>query len=106
MITYKIISRKLSPEEKSRVKRRRLSPDDPDFQERLFERVYQHNPFREGDRVRLVGTKHTATLVNVYSELKDVIWKDDKPHFLVLEFDDDKSRKVATPFQITRKNVK
>lgn len=56
--------------------------------------------------MRLVGTKHTATLVNVYSELKDVIWKDDKPHFLVLEFDEDKSRKVATPFQITRKNVK
>ncbi len=106
VITYKIVSRNISPSEKSRVKRRRLDPADPDYKELLFERAFQHNPFRKDNRVRIVNTTRTATLVDVYDQLKDVIWVDNKPHFLEIEFDDTKERQVATPYQLTRKNVK
>jgi len=72
----------------------------------LFERAYQHNPFRKDDRVRIVGTTRKATITKVYDELKQVIWVSNKPHFIEILFDDTQELQVATPFQLTRKNVK
>lgn len=78
--------------------------NDPDFKERLFERIFTKNTFKVGDRIRVVNTSKRGVITAINSKLDEVVWVNNTPHFIEITLDDGEMS-VANMMQITRKRV-
>lgn len=103
MLSYRITSHEL-PQKLNKRQRRALRRDNPDFQKALFDRIISKNRLKAGDRVRVVNSKDRGTVVEIIYDIKDVKWEGNHPHFIVIALDSGET-KIATSYQLTRKNV-
>lgn len=104
MISYRIVSKTISPQSKKAHKRKHLDPKDPDYKEKLMERVLHNLSFHKGERVRIVNTSKRGIITKIHFDPTQVQWIDGKPYFIELCMDDG-DYKLACPYEITRKRV-
>lgn len=103
MLTYKITSHEPLPTIKKK-NRRALRLGDPKYKEKLFGRLLSQNRLKPDNRVRVVNTKRLGTVEEIIYDIKDVVWQNNHPQFIVVKFDDGK-REIASSYQLTRKGV-
>ena len=105
MITYRMISKQLSKADKQAHKRKQLLTTDPDFKEKMLERVLQNLVFYKGERVRIVNTRDCGVVSNIRRTVDTVNWVNDKPHCIEIVMDEDGSTFLACPYQLTKKRT-
>ncbi len=109
MITYSITSR-TSPQNKRRhgfttIDREALDPKDPDYKQKLFDRVRQGLRFKVDQRVRVHGSPVCGTIKRIYWNLDDVQWENDKPYFIEVDLDNGECYSYH-PGMLTTKRVR
>jgi hypothetical protein len=105
VISYKITSKSLSKSECKAHKRKKIKTNDPDYKERVLERILLRLSFRKGERVRIVNTRTCRVISKIRYDVNDVNWVDDKPHFIEIVLDEDGSTFLACPYQLTKKRT-
>ena len=103
MISYKITSHE-PLKALSKRERKALKKTNPDYKATLYHRLLKRNPFKAGERVRLINTKRTGTILEVVFDINNVNWTAGQPHFIHVMFDDGEEG-LATPYQLTRKGL-
>jgi hypothetical protein len=87
MISYKIIVQNTA-DIKHPEARKVVAPGEPDFRETVFRRNLAQNRFKEGDRIKMRKTAKRGFIVEVIRDIKNVNWERNRPHFLVVQWDD------------------
>lgn len=104
MISYKILSKKLSSKQRTELLDDHLRADDPEFKRKLFERLYARLKFTKGCNVRIVNTSKRGIVTKVYTDLNSIKWDKDKPFFIEVCLDDGQ-QVVCSPYDLTRKRA-
>ena len=106
MIIYSIVSRNggTPTDTKKKQQNQPLLPSDPDFKEKVFRRSFAKCPFRAGQYVKIRGTSRKAKVIELYSDIADVVWNKDQPHYVVVELSNGEQM-VAAPHQLHRRKV-
>lgn len=104
MITYKILSKKLSSAQRTELLDDHLRADDPGFKQKLFQRLYSRLKFTKGCNVRIVNTGKKGIVTKVYSDFNAVKWDKDKPFFVEVCLNDG-SQVICSPYDLTRKRA-
>ena len=81
-----------------------LKPDSPGYKEALFNRAKMFLSYKEGERVRISGTRNCGTIQKIYYEFEDVQWKGNVPYFIEVLLDNGESW-TYNKRQLTRKKV-
>jgi hypothetical protein len=105
VLSYKITSKQLSPQERKQHSNKRISPKDPDFKTKVLERVFLRLVFKEGMRVRLNGTTRKGTITTIHFDNDSIVWEANKPMFIEVLMDD-KTRLLCGTHQLSRKKAK
>lgn len=104
MLSYKITSKQLSHQERKHHKRNRINPNDPDFKERVLERVFARLVFKENMRVRLAGTSQKGIIKRIHFDADSIVWENKQPMFIEVLLDDGK-RLLCGTHQLSRKKA-
>lgn len=107
MLSYKIISNEPKNSSKPIPDRKVLKPSDPDFQEKVLQRILKHCSIIKGTRAKIKGSRRFGTIVKINYDHKEVTF-DSQGRPLFLEFlpDDQPNILLVGYHQITRKGVK
>lgn len=92
---------------RERANTRHISPNDPDYKQHVFTRVYGNCPLFQGDRVKVRGTNKEGTVIDVLNslELDQVKWDKNRPHFIVVKLDGTDKEYLAHPSQLRKRRV-
>lgn len=104
MISYKITSKNTTTNIHPKS-RKAISPADPDYKERLMERILHKFPYHKGERVRVVGTSECGTIKHIEFDINKIRWINDSPHFITVVADDGNEFLLRIS-EVTRKRVK
>lgn len=96
MINYRII---VSNGKNTALEKQRVTPNDPNFKQTVFERSIQSCFWKPGQRVKLRGTSRCGTVVEVIKDINTINWTKNRPNYLAIAFDDGKLE-LGNPCQL------
>ena len=105
MISHSILF--TSGTDRRRIPTQHISPNDPDYKQHTFNRVFGNCVLFKGDRVKLKGSNKEGTVIDVLTslELDQVKWDKNRPHFIVVKFDGTDKEYLAHPSQLRKRRV-
>lgn len=102
MIQYQVVVTQTRNNTKA-VGLKGVSPKDPDFRQVVFQRQLNANHFRLEDRIKVRGTNKRGMVIGVETDINNVNWSKNRPHFLRVRFDGGEIL-MCYPGQLKRSN--
>ena len=82
-----------------------LDPSKEKDREAFLRRALKRCHFKEGQRVRMYGTRKKGTITQIVTRSEDVLWENNKLYFITVKWDDGEHN-YCMPSQLTLKRVK
>ena len=103
MISYRISSPSEGLLQRENI--HRILPTNPKFKEVTYNRVFESCRFFAGDRIKMRGTSKHGVVTEVITELDKVKWDKNRPHFIVVKFDEHGDKEfLAHPSQLRKRS--
>lgn len=90
MISYKLIVQN-TVDNKTPEQRVVVSPNDTNYKEIVLKRNLANNRYKAGDRVKMRKSATRGNVCEVITDINIVNWSRNRPHFLVVQWDDGKT---------------
>lgn len=107
MISYRIVSRTAPPKIKEFNKKGApISPEDPDYKFKLFQRIVSKTEWRKGQPVRVRGTSRKGVITKMHLVFDQIPqWENKAPYFIEVTFNDGETL-LCAKHQLTTENAK